>query len=138
MTTFDLDIRNCQDCVGLVTSSNSTSYPVSSSYYVNNGDGTGGFISPLACVTQPGFGVYGNRGLPCPKGTYNAQDNYNECTACPAPLTTPGLGAGVTVADCGAPAGHGYHSGAVGLCPVGELTHEGSLHDSVQHTAERS
>jgi hypothetical protein len=136
MTTYDLDILNCQDCPdGLVTSSNSSSYPVSSSYFVDNGDGTGGFISPMACVTQPGFGVYGSRGLPCPKGTYNTQDNYNECMACAAPLTTAGVGAGVTAADCGAPAGYGYHSGAVGLCPVGELSYQRGFNVGVQHIA---
>jgi hypothetical protein len=47
--TYGLALRNCQACpLGMVTSSNSTTYPISSSYFVDNGDGTGGFISGLA------------------------------------------------------------------------------------------
>ena len=119
-TRFGWFLSNCKPCpLGMVTSTNTSTYPVSSSYYVDNGDGTGGFISPLACVTQPGYGVYGTRALPCPIGTYNSQDNYSNCTECDAPLITAGPGAGVTSADCGIPAGYGYHGGAVVLCPIG-------------------
>lgn len=78
----------------------------------------------LCSVTQPGYGVYGARSLPCPKGEYNRQDTYSNCTACPTPLTTAGPGAGVIIADCGIPIGYGYHGGSVVQCPIGELGQE--------------
>lgn len=120
-TTSGLTITNCQPCpLGMVTSTNRTAYPVSSSYYVDNGDGTGGFISRLACVTQPGYGINGTRALPCAAGTYNGGDNYDACTACTPPLITAGEGSGTGTGDCGIPAGYGYHGGTVKLCPIGE------------------
>lgn len=39
-----------------MTSRDSKTYPNSSSYFVRNPDGTGGFVSELACVTQAGWG----------------------------------------------------------------------------------
>jgi len=137
VTTYGQDIDTCRPCpLGLVTSSNSTTYPVSSSYHVDNGDGSGGFISGLACVTQPGYGVYGTRGLPCPKGSYNRQDNYNNCTDCSPPLTTAGPGAGVTVADCGIPAAYGYHGGAVVLCPNGKRARPWSTLECIEDSMQ--
>lgn len=120
-TRYGLSIFNCQACPpGMVTSSDSSSYPRSASHFVDNGDSTGGFTSPSACVTPPGYGLQDNQAVPCPTGQYNGHDTTSNCTACPVPLTTAGPGAGVTAADCGAPAGYGNTNGSVVQCPIGE------------------
>lgn len=104
----------------MVTSTNETAFPRSASQFVDNGDGlTGGFISKWACVTRPGFGFNNRWSFPCPLGSYNAGDNWSNCTECGTGLTTIALGAGVTAADCGIAPGYGFLSNTVALCPQG-------------------
>jgi hypothetical protein len=38
---------------------------------------TKGFFNPLACVTKAGYGWDGRVATQCPKGWYNAADNYD-------------------------------------------------------------
>jgi hypothetical protein len=110
----------------MVTSTNTTTYPNSSSFFVTDvATSTSGFISALACVTKDGFGYNGRIAQQCDKGTYNTKDTRSTCTACDYGLTTPDVGAGVTVADCGLAPGFGYvnntgtGNSAVAPCPVG-------------------
>lgn len=104
----------------MVASNDSALYPNSSSYWADNGDGTRGFTSERACVTQDGYGYSARIASPCAVGTYNPRDTYSSCSACPTGLTTSGVGAGRTIADCGLAAGYGFHSGAVTACPLGK------------------
>ena len=105
---------------GMVASNDSALYPNSSSYWADNGDGTRGFTSERACVTQDGYGYSARIASPCPVGTYNPRDTYSSCSTCLTGLTTSGVGAGRTIADCGLAAGYGFHSGAVTACPLGK------------------
>lgn len=121
-TTYGLSLANCRACpLNMVTSTDRSAYPRSSSYYVDNNDGRSfGFISKWACVNRPGYGFNGRWSLPCPLGAYNSQDNHDDCTQCGTGLTTAAPGAGVTFANCGIAAGYGYHSNAITLCPTGK------------------
>lgn len=124
-TTYDLLLSNCRPCpVNMVTSTNATAYPNSASYYVNNGDGTGGFTSKWACVTRPGYGFNGTVGrgfsYPCAKGDYNSGDNWSVCTQCGYGLTTLAAGAGVRFSDCGTAPGFGWNGTSIIQCPKGE------------------
>lgn len=113
----------CRQCpAGMVASSDKVSYPNSASFYVDNGDGTGGFVDVKACVTQAGYGYSSRQAQPCDKGAYNNRDNWSTCSACPYGTTTAGPGAGVTLADCKLAPGFGSYGGAVRACPVGECT----------------
>jgi hypothetical protein len=109
----------------MVTSTNATSFPNSSSFFVTNPDSTKGFISALACVTQDGYGYNGRIAQKCDKGTFNAQDTRSTCTACAYGLTTSDVGTGITVADCGLAPGFGYvnntgtGNSSVSPCPIG-------------------
>lgn len=47
--------------------------------YHRNADGTGGFVSNLACVTQAGWGYNGRNSYKCEKGTYNGKDTLGDC-----------------------------------------------------------
>ena len=84
----------------MVTSKEAATYPKSASFYVDNGDGTGGFVNVKACVTQAGYGYSSRQAEPCAQGTYNDKDTWSTCTACPYGTTTAGPGLGVTAADC--------------------------------------
>jgi hypothetical protein len=96
-----------------MTSSNSSLYPTSASYHQALADGSGGFVSVLACVNPAGYGFNGSVAEQCPKGTYNAADTYGNCTACLPGFTTAGPGAGVTQSDC--------QDGNITIfCPIGE------------------
>lgn len=107
---------------GMVASNNSGAYPTSASWWADNGDGTRGFYSVKACVTQPGYGYNSRVAAPCPVGSFNQKDNYGSCTRCPVVgTTTAGVGAGVTAADCGVAAGYGSDSGSIAPCAVGQL-----------------
>lgn len=118
-TTYGLTPAPCKECPqGTVAVSNAT-YNVSAQYYVTNSDGTGGFISELACVTLPGYGLSGRVAQRCDQGYYNPGNNYDKCTACPFGTTTAGAGAGRTIADCSTALGHGKTDGKMGLCPIG-------------------
>ncbi|KAF6252856.1 hypothetical protein COO60DRAFT_1463476 [Scenedesmus sp. NREL 46B-D3] len=60
----------------------------------------GGFFSPRACCTQPGFGFDGVQAAPCAQGTYSAGDTTGAaCVACTAGFTTTNLGS-VGQVDC--------------------------------------
>jgi hypothetical protein len=96
-------------------------YPTSNSFYLDNGDGTGGFISAKACVNKPGFGYNGRVSQKCEKGTYNAPDTYGLCTACPYGLTTTDVGAGVYLSDCGVAPGFGKYGSSYLPCPIGSF-----------------
>lgn len=47
--------------------------------YHRNADGSGGFVSNLACVTQAGWGYNGRNSYKCEKGTYNGKDTLSDC-----------------------------------------------------------
>lgn len=124
-TTYNLLLSNCRSCpVNMITSTNATGFPNSASYYVNNGDGTGGFTDKLACVTRPGYGFNGTVGRgfssPCPKGQYNSGDNWSGCTQCGYGLTTAAVGAGVRFSDCTTAPGFGWNGTSIIQCPKGE------------------
>lgn len=52
--TYGLTPAACRDCPTGQVATRAPGYPVSASYYVDNGDGTGGFISVKACVNLAG------------------------------------------------------------------------------------
>jgi predicted RNA-binding Zn-ribbon protein involved in translation (DUF1610 family) len=123
-TTYNLTLMNCRNCpINMITSTNAATNPNSASYYVSNGDGTGGFSSKWACVTRAGYGFNGTVGqgfsYPCALGSYNAGDNWNTCTSCGYGLTTAAQGAGVTFANCGTAPGFGWNGSAIVQCPIG-------------------
>lgn len=81
-----------------------------------------GFYDPQACVTKPGYGYDGRVATLCPKGWYNAGNNYLACTQCGYGLTTgtPSDSALKTTADnCLAAAGFGEYYSKMQLCPAG-------------------
>lgn len=98
---------------------NNGTYNTSASFFTNNSDGTYGFTSVKACVTQDGYGYNGRVAQQCAKGTYNNKDNYNDCTPCIYGLTTSDVGAGVTDADCGMAPGFGLDGTVIRECPIG-------------------
>jgi hypothetical protein len=104
----------------MVTSSDAAAYPNSASFFVDNKDGTRGFVDPKACVTKAGFGYSSRSAEACPKGWYNQKDTWDICKICPYGSTTAGVGEGVTVADCKLAPGFGFHSNQILACPVGE------------------
>lgn len=111
----------CRECpANMVTSSDAATFPNSASYFVDNKDGTRGFVDPKACVTKAGFGYSSRSAEACPKGWYNGQDTLDICKLCPYGTTTAGVGVGVTVADCKLAPGFGFHSNQILACPVGE------------------
>lgn len=119
--TYGLTPYACRSCPqGMVTSKDKVNYPNSASYYVDNGDGTGGFVDVRACVTQAGYGYSARQAYACAAGTYNDKDNWKPCTACPFGTTTADVGQGVTEADCKLAPGFGFYEGQVQFCPVGE------------------
>lgn len=89
---------------------NETIYPNSTQYIIINDDGTWGFTSALACVTQQGWGYNGRIAQQCDRGTYNGNDTRSTCTTCGFGLTTEDVGKGYTEADCGIAAGYGYEN----------------------------
>ena len=113
--TFGLAAFPCRDCpAGMQTSVSLTN---SSRYKA-----TQGFTSPMACVTQAGFGYNGRVANKCPAGSYNAAGNYGTCTKCPVGLSTSNNATEqLTSADCKVAKGFGFHDGVVQACPVGEL-----------------
>lgn len=117
-TTYGLAAFPCRDCPsGMQTSTDLTN---SNRYYVSDA-GKQGFTSPMACVTQAGYGYNGRLATKCPAGSYNAAGNYNTCTKCIAGLTTADNATlQVTSADCGVAPGFGSYDGAIVPCPVGE------------------
>jgi hypothetical protein len=108
----------------MVAVSNATTYPTSAQYFTTNADGTRGFISALACVTQDGYGYNGRVAQKCAQGKYNNKDNYLDCKDCPYGMTTQDVGAGYTQADCGVAAGFGWVNGKVDLCPIGTYNND--------------
>ncbi len=44
-----------------------------------NADGTGGFISPSACVNKAGYGYNGRISQKCDVGYYNDKDTISAC-----------------------------------------------------------
>lgn len=121
---YGLTATACRSCpLNMVTSTNNATYPRSASFYVSDSTaGNAGFISPLACVNQAGYGYDGRISQPCGIGTWNLHDNYAKCSPCPYGLTTSAVGAGRNVSDCGVAAGFGFDagSGKVAPCLVGE------------------
>jgi hypothetical protein len=91
-------------------------YPTSAAFYQALADGSGGFVSVLACVNPPGYGFNGSAAEQCLKGSYNAADTYGNCTACPLGYSTAGPGTGVTQRDCTNNTGTGTTQG----CPIGK------------------
>lgn len=118
-TTYGLAAHPCRSCpAGMQTS---TSLPNSAACYASHGNGTQGFTSPLACVTNAGYGYNGRAATKCPAGSYNAAGNYETCTQCPAGLSTPDDAAQqVSEANCVLGVGYGFHDNTTVACPVGE------------------
>jgi hypothetical protein len=52
--TYGLSPAACRDCPTGQVATTAAGYPTSASFFVDNGDGTKGFISVKACVNQPG------------------------------------------------------------------------------------
>lgn len=52
--TYGLTPAPCKECPQGMVASRNASYLNSARHYVSNGDGTGGYVSVEACVTQPG------------------------------------------------------------------------------------
>jgi len=102
-----------------MVTSNNASYPISRQYYINNGDGTEGYTSVLACVTIDGYGYNGRVAQPCDKGFWNSKDNYDACKACSYGLTTEGVGRGVALTSCGMGPGFGLVGTSIVPCPIG-------------------
>lgn len=121
---YGLVTSACKPCpLNMVTSTSNVTYPRSASWYVSDSvTQTAGFISPMACVNQAGYGYDGRVSQPCNRGTWSLRDTYGDCKACDYGLTTVGVGAGKSEADCGVAAGFGYDtlSSKVMPCPVGE------------------
>jgi hypothetical protein len=117
--THGLAALPCRDCPA-GTQAN-TSLPRSAAYWVSDGAGKQGFISPLACVTRPGWDWNGRTASKCPAGSYSA-GNLERCTACPEGLSTADdASAQVDVSNCTLAVGYGFHDNAVVPCPLGEL-----------------
>lgn len=116
----------------------------SSAYYYNdtaNFASAFGYIDPLACVTQAGYGYNGRIAQPCDKGSYNPDGTRSTCTSCGYGYTTDAVG-GTTAADpsdlsgiigdsaedCGVAAGFGFYnmSGTPTLvpCPRGTFNND--------------
>lgn len=55
--TYGLSPAACRDCPSGQVATTAPGYPNSASYFVNNSDGTYGFISVKACVNKPGVCV---------------------------------------------------------------------------------
>jgi hypothetical protein len=53
-TTYGLSASPCKPCPAGTTASNTAAFSNSARFYVHNMDGSGGFNSVDACVTQPG------------------------------------------------------------------------------------
>lgn len=120
--TYGLSLFSCRECPGgMVTSSDKAAFPNSASYFVDNGDGSRGFVDLRACVTRAGYGYSSRNAEPCAAGWYNGKDTYDICKACPYGTTTAGVGLGVTVADCKVAPGFGFHSNQLMGCPIGEF-----------------
>lgn len=117
--TYGLTPQACKDCpTGMVTSTDTILYPNSSAYfYTNPEDGSAGFISALACVTEDGWGYNGRVAQQCDVGSYNSKDTRSTCTKCGYGLTTSAVGAGVTEADCGLAAGFGNNTATLAIAP---------------------
>lgn len=120
--TYGLSSSACRPCPqGMMTSTDRMQYPNSSAWFVrDNATKTEGFTSPMACVNQAGFGYNGRISQPCGRGTWSLKDSYGTCVSCGYGLTTSGVGAGRTAADCGVAAGFGYDESTVQLCAVGK------------------
>jgi hypothetical protein len=59
-------VMPCRECpAGMVTSKDAATFPNSASHYADNGDGTGGFTDPRACVSQAGWGYSGRSASRC-------------------------------------------------------------------------
>jgi hypothetical protein len=111
----------CRDCpANMMTSTDKINFPNSASHFVDNGDGTRGFVNVNACVTRAGFGYASRQSDMCAEGTYNGKDTYDVCKLCPFGTTTAGVGLGVTVDDCKLAPGFGFQDGRIGKCPVGK------------------
>lgn len=81
----------------------------------------GGFNSPLACVTKPGYGLVGRYAHRCEVGWYNAGGNYAPCTQCPFGLSTTNDAAGqISIDNCTVAPGFGVYNSSIQSCPIGE------------------
>lgn len=121
-TTYGLSAFPCRDCsVGMVAN---TVYASSAAYFRvdnNTSPPRGGFISPMACVTRPGFGFNGRTASKCPVGTYNPPGTLTSCAKCPYGLSTrDDPESQVSAGNCTLAAGFGFHSNSVVPCPIGE------------------
>lgn len=116
-TTYGLSSSPCRHCPsGMVTN---ISLPNSNAYWVVDGSAQG-FTSPMACVTQAGYGYNGRVASRCPVGTYNPAGSYGTCTPCPAGLTTLDNAADqAEAAHCILAVGYGFHHNAIVPCPIG-------------------
>jgi hypothetical protein len=117
----------------------------SSAYYYNdtaNFESAYGYIDPLACVTQAGYGYNGRIAQPCDKGSWNPEGTRETCKPCDYGYTTAGVGGpdpdnagqviGDSKSDCGVAAGFGYYnvSGTATLVPCPRGTFNNDTWDS--------
>jgi hypothetical protein len=111
--------------------------------YTQNPDGSGGFVSPGACVTQAGYGYDSRGSQKCDKGYYNDKDSYAKCKPCGYALTTRAPGAAATAADCGIEPGYGfgtthYFNRTLIKCPVGKFYQQWQLRNVLAVTTSLS
>jgi len=121
--TYGLSAFPCRDCsVGMVAN---TVYAGSAAYFRvdnNTSPARGGFVSPMACVTQPGFGYNGRTASKCPVGTYNPPGTLTSCAKCAFGLSTrDDAESQVSAGNCTLAAGFGFHSNSIVPCPIGKL-----------------
>ena len=64
--TYGLSPAACRDCPSGQVATTAAGYPVSASFYVDNGDGTKGFISVKTCVNKPGVSLAPSPFHSCP------------------------------------------------------------------------
>lgn len=112
--TMGLGANPCRDCSsGLMTDAS-----VTPQYYVM-ANGVGGFTSPQACVTMPGYGNNGREAVRCAVGSWNPPGGAT-CTKCPPGTTTADdPNRQVSASDCVIDKGYGFHDAAIVPCPIG-------------------
>ncbi|KAF8057265.1 hypothetical protein HT031_006073 [Scenedesmus sp. PABB004] len=111
--SYGLTALPCASCPpGMATATLAVAGTAPARYFFE--PATGGFTSPLACDTPPGWGLFNGQAMPCPQGTYNdpGDGSQGQCTACPDGTTSdpPTATSGGTSADAcrWVVAGYGY------------------------------
>lgn len=73
---FGLTASPCRECPSNMVAT--LQYPASAAHFVSDtaaSPAKGGYVSPLACVTKPGFGFSGRGATKCARGSWNPAGN---------------------------------------------------------------